>query len=64
MDHMGNHNHHHHMGHNNTGHMDMENADIGNEDMVMIDELDMKMNMDMDHMGHMDHSERIFLSIT
>ena len=60
MDHMGhmkNHSHHNHMHHN-----DMMNMDIGNEDIAIVDDLDLKMNMDMDHienMNHMDHSERV-----
>ena len=54
MDHMKNHSHHNHMHHN-----DMMNMDIGNEDIAIADELDLKMNMDMDHMSHMDHSERV-----
>ena len=39
---------------------DME---IMDEDMSIVDDLDMKMKMDMNHMDnmdHMDHSERIF----
>ena len=41
---------------------DME---IMDEDMSIVDDLDMKMKMDMNHMDnmdHMDHSERIFLA--
>ena len=42
----------------------MMNMEIGNEDIVIVDDLDLKMNMDMDHienMSHMDHSERVSL---
>ena len=43
-------------------HNHMMNMDIGNEDIAIVDDLDLKMNMDMDHMenmNHMDHSERV-----
>ena len=60
MDHMGNHSQHSHMEHH-----DMDGGmEIMDEDMSIVDDLDMKMKMDMnqmDHMDHMDHSERIFL---
>lgn len=59
MDHMGNHSHHDH--HNHMNHHDMgEDMTIVDEDMSIVDDLDMKMKMDMnhmDHMGHMDHSK-------
>ena len=46
-------------------HHDMgEDIEMMDEDMSIVDDLDMKMKMDMsqmDHMDHMDHSERIFL---
>ena len=63
MDHMntmGNNSHHNHMEHHDMG-KDLEMMD---EDMSIVDDLDMKMKMDMnhmDHMDHMDHSDRIFL---
>ena len=61
MDHMGNHSHQHHMKHDMSA--DME---IKDEDMSIVDDLDMKMKMDMNHMDnmdHMDHSERIFSAL-
>ena len=60
MDTMGNHSHHNHMKHHDMG----EDIEMMDEDMSIVDDLDMKMKMDMsqmDHMDHMDHSERIFL---
>ena len=59
MDHMGNHNH---MEHRDMG----EDMEMMDEDMSIMDDLDMKIKMDMnqmDHMDHMDHSERIFLGL-
>ena len=43
-------------------HHDMgEDIEMMDEDMSIVDDLDMKMKMDMSQMDHMDHSERIFL---
>ena len=54
MGHMNNHSNHNHMHHNH-----MMNIDIGNEDIAIVDDLDLKINMDMENMSHMDHSERV-----
>ena len=71
MDHMahdmGNHSYHDpHMDHHDMGDIGKDMA-VMDEDMSIVDDLDMKMKMDMNHMAtmdHMDHSERIFLGQT
>ena len=60
MDHMSNHSQHSHMEHHDMS----ADTKMMDEDMSIVDDLDMKMKMDMnhmDHMDHMDHSDRIFL---